>query len=158
MRQFVRHRTFRLNEFSGRYAKFDEDAFYLPGLWRKQDQKDRQSSILGVSPTSWHYNNNADALEAVNKAIDSYNKLLERGVAKELARIVLPVCMMTKIVVNCDIHNLMHFFRLRLSSHAQQEIRELASAMFQYFAALFPWCAEAYKRYTVNIIDNQEKP
>jgi thymidylate synthase (FAD) len=76
-----------------------------------------------------------------------YQKLLERGVAKELARIVLPVSLYTEIFVNVDVHNLIHLLNLRQDPHAQLEIRVIADAMNFFFEELFPWCAEARRNY-----------
>jgi thymidylate synthase (FAD) len=142
MRQLVRHRTFRLNEFSGRYSELP-DIFFEPDVWRRQDEKNKQGSV--PPPTTDRYNNtwqmnnteilrNAYAIAYVN-----YETLLQRGVAKELARIVLPFGVYTEIYMNVDLHNLMHFFYLRTDSHAQKEIRDFAWAMVQIAEELFPW-------------------
>lgn len=162
MRQFVRHRTFRLNEWSGRYSELADD-FYIPKSWRPQDTKNKQGSIETENwnpEYKWLVPNQYgtagmtfkdDATNMLNKvcnmAYKTYEELLSIGIAKEMARMVLPVNLYTEIYVNCDIKNLMHFFTLRLDPHAQWEIREYAQAMYDIFAELFPWCAEAYKKY-----------
>jgi thymidylate synthase (FAD) len=142
MRQFVRHRTFRLNEWSGRYSELS-DEFYLPKLWRVQDTKNKQSSLNAAREDEWHKENDDIAAAAFVNAYTAYGELLERGVAKELARIVLPVSLFTEIYVNCDIHNLIHFLNLRQDSHAQLEMREIANAMCDIATELFPWTFEA---------------
>ncbi|MEK6882841.1 MAG: FAD-dependent thymidylate synthase [Nanoarchaeota archaeon] len=179
MRQFVRHRTFRLNEWSGRYSEL-ADEFYIPKNWRKQDAKNKQGSLqtqdfdqqggiipykdgqpdkngnLGVLLTGTLNETFTNSVEdACKKCYSIYEMLLSSGVAKEMARIVLPVNLYTEIYVNCDVHNLMHFFRLRLDPHAQWEIREYAKAMFEIFEKLYPWCAEAYKKYTWVLKENE---
>jgi thymidylate synthase (FAD) len=141
MRQFVRHRTFRLNEWSGRYSEL-ADEFFLPKVWRAQDTKNKQAGVGEVESQE------ACTLlckRAYEIAYDSYQQMRELGVANEMARFVLPVGIYTKIVVNIDLHNLMHFFRLRLDSHAQSEIRDVAQAMYDLVAPHYPWTFEAFK-------------
>lgn len=166
MRQFVRHRTFRLNEWSGRYSELADD-FYIPKSWRPQDTKNKQGSIeqenwnppitlteqdffhgSGPDKTYETQSNATEELESIcSSTYETYQRLLKAGVAKEMARMVLPVNLYTEIYVNCDIKNLMNFFTLRLDPHAQWEIREYAQAMYNIFAELFPWCAEAHRKY-----------
>lgn len=149
MRQFVRHRTFRLNEWSGRYSEL-ADEFYMPELWRVQDTKNKQGSVLVDATPQWHENNEMIARDAFKYTYYCYQKLLDAGVAKELARIVLPVSMFTEIYVNVDVHNLMHFLGLRQDPHAQKEIRDIADAMADIFKELYPWSFEAYQDYQKN--------
>jgi thymidylate synthase (FAD) len=78
---------------------------------------------------------------------------LANGVAKELARIVLPVSMFTEIYVSCDVHNLMHFLNLRQDAHAQLEIREIADAMAVVFKELFPWSYEAHIKHRLRMVE-----
>jgi thymidylate synthase (FAD) len=152
MRQFVRHRTMRLNEWSGRYSEL-KDEFYIPEAWRIQDTKNKQGSLDYDDPL-WHSVNMEIAKDTFRYCYDSYQKLLERGVAKELARIVLPVSLFTEIYVNVDIHNLIHFLNLRQDPHAQLEMREIANAMDSVFQELYPWCAEARNRFKVKVVEN----
>ncbi len=142
MRQFVRHRTFRLNEWSGRYSEL-EDEFYLPERWRAQDNKNKQGSFVDAhidQALATHA-----ATGAYEKCYKAYEELLALGVAKEQARFVLPVSIYTKIVVNIDLHNLLHFFRLRLDPHTQKEMQDLAQAMLDLVSPLYPWTFEAFK-------------
>lgn len=150
MRQFVRHRTFRLNEFSARYTELP-DEFFMPEAWRAQATDNKQGST-GEVP----YKEELDraAKEVYDVAIRNYQFLISRGVAKELARVVMPVACYTKIVVNCDLHNLTHFFKLRLHAHAQKEIRDLAQAMFDLVAPKFPWTFQAYRKFTWELKDD----
>jgi thymidylate synthase (FAD) len=156
MRQFVRHRTFRLNEWSGRYSEL-ADEFYMPKLWRVQDTKNKQGSLEYIGATEsedfWHSSNTAIAERVFSEAYEGYQQLLKRGVAKELARIVLPVSMFTEIYVNTDVHNLMHFLNLRQDPHAQLEIREIADGMASVFQELFPWSHEAHVTHKLKMID-----
>lgn len=156
MRQFVRHRTFRLNEWSGRYSEL-ADEFYMPAKWRVQDVKNKQGSLASgtlVDSPEWHEENDGIAESVFRYAYAEYQHLLDRGVAKELARIVLPVSLFTEIYVNTDIHNLIHFLNLRQDEHAQLEMREIANAMAIVFEELYPWCAEARGKYKLKVVED----
>lgn len=155
MRQFVRHRMFRLNEISGRYAQLP-DEFFLPEKWRVQDTVNRQGSRDINADCHWHTAQSSSVMAAYDVCYKAYLKLLENGVAKEMARFVLPVGIYTEIVVNCDLHNLIHFFRLRLDSHAQSEIRDFAGAMYSIVEPLFPWTFEAYKKFKFQMAKEPE--
>lgn len=155
MRQFVRHRTMRLNEWSGRYSEL-ADEFYMPEEWRIQDSKNKQGGLSGNQPLGWHNANDDIAQKCFDSTYSAYQQLLERGVAKELARIVLPVSLFTEIYVNVDVHNLIHFLNLRQDAHAQFEMRIIADAMNEIFEKLFPWCAEARKKYKFVLREDNE--
>lgn len=152
MRQFVRHRTFRLNEWSGRYSELAEE-FYMPELWRMQDTKNKQGSVDAKIEDWWHIECNEIALNAFTHSYEAYQELLSQGVAREMARIVLPVSLFTEIYCNVDIHNLIHFLNLRQDAHAQSEIQEIANGMAQIAEQLFPWTFEARDRYQVHVED-----
>jgi len=155
MRQFVRHRTMRLNEWSGRYSELAEE-FYTPKIWRVQDTKNKQGSFAADMSDEWNKENTRIAAESFGQSYEAYQALLTRGVAKEMARIVLPVSLFTEIYVNVDVHNLMHFLNLRQDGHAQSEIREIADGMAEIAEQLFPWTFEARSRYKVHIEDTWE--
>jgi thymidylate synthase (FAD) len=145
MRQFVRHRTFKLNEESARYTEMRDD-FYIPTEWRSQDPKNKQGSYPNQNEESWHKGLTEQVKAQCEIAYGSYLELLRAGVAREQARLILPVNLMTTIIVNIDLHNLMHFLRLRLDSHAQLEIRVLSSAMYWQFWDAYPVIAEAFTK------------
>jgi len=150
MRQFVRHRTFRLNEWSGRYSEL-VDEFYIPTQWRAADAKNKQGSQ--VSSELDHAALTQEVKEAHEKAYATYQSLLQKGVARELARAVLPVSIFTEVYVNCDLHNLIHFLQLREDDHAQLEIREMAAAMRVVAEKLYPWTFEAFHKYRLGVTD-----
>lgn len=164
MRQFVRHRTFRFNEWSGRYSEL-ADEFYIPTTWRPQDTKNKQSSIEveNWNPTVELFdhdgviaNNATDALKYIyEQAYICYQAMLKAGIAKELARIVLPVSMFTEIYINVDVHNLIHFLGLRQDAHAQLEMRVIADAMASIAEELFPWTFEARKKYKFMVVEQE---
>ena len=155
--QLIRHRTFRCNQQSARYSEMAEE-FYIPSQWREQDSKNKQGSLIKeayvepqlVVPHREEFghmgeNGATEYLEDhCRYSYELYKAMIEGGIAKEMARMVLPQNLYTEIYVNCDVHNLMHFFELRLDEKAQWEIREYAKAMFEIFKELFPWCAEAF--------------
>jgi len=141
MRQFVRHRTFRLNEQSARYTEM-KDEFYIPDGWRVQDTKNKQGGVESSELTQYLLNDHL--VTHCRESYKFYQDLLSKNVAREMARMVLPVNLYTEVYVNCDIHNLMHFLRLRMDEHAQWEIRQYAIAMFKIMKELFPVTAYAF--------------
>lgn len=144
MRQWVRHRMQNLNEVSARYTELPEE-YYLPTVWRAQDHLNRQGSIPTQEGPEWHHYNSALAEEVYDQAHATYKLLLERGVAREMARMVLPVGIYTKVHSCWDLNNLLKFFALRDDSHAQAEIQDYARAMKTITAELFPWTMEIYE-------------
>lgn len=151
MRQFVRHRTFRLNEYSGRYSEMP-DEFYLPEKWRAQDNKNKQGSVA-TSQLDQEMLTRI-AMEAYEKCYKLYNMMLLMGAAKEQARFILPVGIYTEIYVNIDLHNLVHFFNLRLDLHAQKEIQDVAAAMLAIAELLFPWTITLFDKYKPKMVDD----
>lgn len=144
MRQFVRHRTFRLNEVSARYTKLPEE-FFLPSEWRLQNKTgNKQGSEEDITGDLNQEACTRDVNELYERAYDLYESLCLCGVANEQARMVLPVAIYTEIRVNIDLHNLMHFFKLRLDSHAQSEMRDVAEAMLKITEKLYPWTMKAF--------------
>ncbi len=148
MRQWVRHRMQNLNEVSARYSQLPND-FYRPTNWRLQDSKNKQSSI-DFDPDSDDAKEcklRADAMieKAYSSAYLNYKKLIDLGIAREMARIVLPVGIYTECYSTWDLNNLLKFFTLRDDSHAQAEIQEYAKAMKEITFELFPWTMEIYE-------------
>lgn len=150
MRQLVRHRTANLNEYSARYSVLT-DEFYIPKAERfaLQSTTNKQGSGELVSGSE------ADTMEAIFKesyahSFKSYSDLLEMGLSRELARLPMPVGGYTEIVWKCDLRNLFGMLRLRLDSHAQEEIRELAQIIYEFTQPLFPILCQAFEDYWVN--------
>lgn len=125
-RQWMRHRTASINEISGRYTKLD-NGFYIPPNNRVRQQSTANKQGSGERFT---YCEAADVMldmETVNAtALQTYDKHLEMGVARETARMTLTVSTMTEFYWKVNLHNLFHFLKLRSSKHAQEEIRVLA--------------------------------
>lgn len=151
MRQFVRHRTFRINEVSARYTELPAE-FYIPERWRAQDIKNRQGSVESESIDQiW-------ATERLNDICDTayatYSTMIESGISREMARMVLPVNIYTEIYVNCDLRNLLNFIRLREDSHAQYEIQLYGKAIKSVLEELYPMTMRAYEKYKFKMIEN----
>lgn len=161
MRQYVRHRMQNLNEVSARYTELPNE-FYVPYSWRRQDPKNKQGSVAGED---WHpklvlmnYSlgpiDASQWLEEYNKqAYEAYKMLLEAGIAREMARMVLPLNIYTEIYACWDMKNLLHFITLRDDSHAQAEIQEYGKAIKSICAELFPWTMEAYEKYKWKLVE-----
>jgi thymidylate synthase (FAD) len=163
MRQFVRHRMQNLNEVSARYTELPEE-FYIPEKWRRQDQNNKQGS---VQEQDWDVPWGPEALLAhgltsnqimsdnlrisCKKAYELYQEMLKDGVAREMARFVLPVNIYTEIYCCWDLKNLLHFFSLRDDPHAQWEHQEFSRAMKAIATELFPWTMEAYAKYKFEV-------
>jgi len=145
-RQWIRHRTANVNEYSARYSVV-RDRFYHPSIEnvRKQSTVNRQGGDEPIDEmTAKEFGEYLDRVEA---HYADYQKLMEKGVARELARIGLPVNVYTEWYWKIDLHNLFHFLSLRMDDHAQQEIRDYATAMFALIRPLVPIAAEAFLDY-----------
>jgi len=144
MRQYVRHRMQNLNEVSARYSQLPAE-FYIPKVWRAQDVRNRQGS---VETDDLPHQMLSDVLNTKCKdAYAVYERMLETGVAKEMARMILPLNIYTEIYACWDMKNLLHFISLRDDSHAQAEIQEYGRAIKQICRELFPWTMDVYEKY-----------
>ena len=171
MRQYVRHRMQNLNEVSARYTELQNE-FYIPSAWRPQDTKNKQGSIItddwnpiiepAFVPTDINGNPfpypKVTATEAFKNACDlaycTYQDLLRAGVAREMARMVLPVNIYTEIYTCWDLKNLLHFITLRDDGHAQAEIQVYGKAVKEICNILFPSTMEAYEKYKWKIVES----
>lgn len=151
-RQHVRHRTASLNEYSTRYSEaIDECLTTGPNEWRMQSTDNKQGSSGCLS---------ADVGEMLTEqeralhqhARDVYNARLKAGVAKEQARKDLPLSNYTEMFWKMDLHNLLHYLRLRMDSHAQFEIRMLANAISGFVSQMFPITWQAFLDYTIDAV------
>lgn len=148
-RQWIRHRTANVNEYSARYS-IVRDRFYRPSAdyIRKQSTTNAQGRGDEVEPaTAQQFLDYLDRSEAL---YTEYEKIAEAGVARETARIGLPVSAYTEWYWKIDLHNLLHFLSLRMHSHAQQEIQDYATAMFELIRPIVPVAAEAFLDYHHN--------
>lgn len=143
-RQWHRHRTWSYNELSARYTEM-KDEFYSPAEWRAQDTKNKQGSVIPLHNDALQYTSNLMYASAVLEAYKIYETLLAGGVAREMARMVLPVSLYSEMYATVDLHNLFHFLSLRLDPHAQYEIRVYAEAMVELITPHVPWAVTAWK-------------
>ncbi|MEO0255166.1 MAG: FAD-dependent thymidylate synthase [candidate division WOR-3 bacterium] len=150
-RQWFRHRWGSYNEISGRYTEY-KDEYYLPEKLRVQSKKDKQMSEFGdIEEEKELLKKMQDIFE---KSFEVYRELLERGVAREIARIVCPLSTYTQFYWTVNARSLMNFLRLRLDIHAQYEIREYAKCILEIFKEKMPWTYEAFLKYCVKNKEN----
>ena len=143
-RQWVRHRTASMNEYSLRYSEM-RDEFYVPDLSeiQLQSKSNKQGSEEGLSQTMQE--EFRLMVETTNKnCMDEYKDSLEAGVAREMARITLPLTAYTEFYWQISLHNLLHFLRLRCDGHAQKQIRDYADVILQMVNTWVPLTAEAF--------------
>jgi thymidylate synthase (FAD) len=150
-RQWIRHRTARLNEISGRYSVM-RDEFYVPGPdeVRLQSKRNRQGGSADEVPQELREEVIRILREEQEHAYGTYERLLGDDVARELARVNLPLSLYTEMYWQIDLHNLFHFLRLRMDWHAQYEIRAYGDAMAQIARAVSPMAYEAFEEHILH--------
>ena len=148
-RQWVRHRTANINEYSLRYSEA-RDEFYTPDPEHIQFQSAlNKQGRKGEVPAEMKQKVLDYFNEISERSFAMYTELNEAGVARELARAILPVNLYTEWYWKNDLHNLLHFIGLRSDSHAQYEIRVFSDAMAESVKAVAPFAWEAYQDYVV---------
>ncbi len=147
-RQWIRHRTARLNEISGRYSVM-KDEFYLPpreqiSLQSEDNKQGRESESVPVELQDKVLN----LLKSdQSSSYSNYSEILDDGIARELARINLPLSMYTEWYWQMDLKNMLHFLKLRMDSHAQWEIQEYARAIAGIVKTVCPMAYESFERH-----------
>ncbi|HNW88073.1 MAG TPA: FAD-dependent thymidylate synthase [Bacteroidales bacterium] len=123
------------NEISGRYTPVTD--FYVPDVWRKQSEDNKQASSGRLKQEDQI---KAEGLfdKSMDIIVNTYNKLLALGVAKEQARIILPLNLYTEVYWTASFQAIMNFLELRLDAHAQWEIREYAKVVLEFMEEYFP--------------------
>ncbi|AWD33440.1 Thymidylate synthase ThyX [Candidatus Fokinia solitaria] len=156
-RQWMRHRTGSFNEYSARYSILDSDMYTpddsTPCLQSSSNKQGRDTTVdttLGKQISSSIQKNNETAYLL-------YEELLANGVAKEIARIVLPLNCYTQFYWKVNLNNLMHFIKLRLDRHAQYEIRQYAKILYDILKIWVPTSLEAFNDYLLNGMYLSEK-
>lgn len=170
-RQWVRHRTASINEYSTRYTEaLDFFQVTSPQEWRLQatDNKQGSSGYLEEWPDKAkdlvEFPEGTDTLdfegpghflseqekEFQDIARQLYQERLALGIAKEQARKDLPLSTYTRAYWKCDLHNIFNFLRLRMDCHAQLEIREFANCMFEIVKEICPVACEAFEDYVLH--------
>lgn len=151
-RQWIRHRTANVNEYSMRYSEAIDDV-EVPAAdeWRLQDTNNKQGSDGLLCPNDGSMCS-TQSNHAVNIARSTYQYVIRAGVSREQARTILPVATYTEAVWKIDLHNLMHFLSLRTKLNAQHEIRVYANVIASMVADRFPLVYEAWKTYRKDAI------
>ena len=147
-RQWIRHRTANVNEYSARYSVLDTE-FYQPQPEQlsTQAQNNRQGRGAVLEPDAAAAVLHLLKRDAIS-AFDSYHNMMsEHDLARELARVGLPVSTYTQWYWKVDLHNLLHFLSLRMDAHAQYEIRVYADVIAEAVAAWVPLVWEAFQDY-----------
>jgi thymidylate synthase (FAD) len=150
-RQWIRHRTANINEYSTRYSiAIDGAQTTAPGEWRIQSKSNMQGSEGFIE-----YNGGLELTGQEKKfqdlAREIYNKRIELGVAREQARKDLPLSTYTEAYWKIDLHNLLHFLELRMDDHAQLEIRKYSETIYNEIVKRWtPIVWEAFEDYRIN--------
>jgi thymidylate synthase (FAD) len=152
-REFMRHRTFSYNEESGRYRTL-EPVFYMPGPDRKLVQSGKPGAYTFSAGTPAQHSLVTEAVEAsCRQSYRAYLEMLDAGVAREVARTVLPVGLYSSMYATCNARALMNFLSLRVKhpdaaypSFPQREIEMVAEEMERMWAELMPLTHAAFER------------
>jgi len=149
-RQWIRHRTASVNEYSTRYSiAIDENEYTNSDEWRLQSKDNKQGSDGFLEKNIGEILTEKERqLHILTKNI--YKQRLELGLAREQARKDLLLSNYTEAYWKIDLHNLLHFLKLRLDYHAQFEIRQYANAIVEIIKDLFPLTWEAFEDYELN--------
>ena len=152
-RQWVRHRTARLNEISGRYSVM-KDEFYVPAgdAVAPQSADNKQGRRTEPFDGATQEAIREELAAQQRTAYEGYSALLERDVARELARVNLPLSMYTEWYWQIDLHNLFHFLKLRMDAHAQYEIRAYAEAIYEVTKRVCPIAVEAFEEHVLGAV------
>ena len=149
-RQWVRHRTANINEYSLRYSEARDD-FYFPDLDNIKFQSSINKQGRGKEVSQKIKEKVLKYFKEISKrSFEMYDELNNDGVARELARAILPVNLYTEWYWKNDLHNLLHFIGLRSDSHAQYEIQVYSDAMSLSVKNVAPYAWEAYKDYRIS--------
>lgn len=150
-RQWIRHRTANVNEYSARYSILDRE-FYIPAPEHLAAQSVVNNQGRGAALEGEEAARVLDILKTdANRAYDHYEQMISQegqaGLARELARMNLPANIYTQWYWKVDLHNLLHFLRLRADAHAQYEIRVYADAICKVVADWVPFAYKAFEDY-----------
>lgn len=141
MRQWIRHRFASYNEISYRYTEVRDD-YYIPERWRAQDFKNKQGSAPGPALDQEALTRLCE--DGVAAARHAYRRMLDAGVAREMARMLLPVNLYTEFHWTVNARSLMNFIALRADAHAQWEMQQYAEGLASFFREEMPWTYSAF--------------
>jgi len=158
LRQWHRHRTWSYSEFSARYGVM-RDLFYVPTpeAVGQQSKSNHQARVMEGGDLAVAQLFTESVRENSNAMHEGYQYALEASVPRELARLLLPMNVYTTMYAKVDLHNLLHFLRLRLDSHAQHEIRVYAQAILDLITPIVPVTIDKWRRSTL-FVDPTDAP
>ena len=157
-RQWVRHRTGRMNEISGRYSVMKEECYVPDSEHIALQSEDNKQGRKNEPVSAGEAEEVKAALEkAYASSFEAYDGLLEKGIARELSRVALPLALYTEFYWQMDLHNLFHFLELRLDAHAQYEIRVYAEVILEIVRKVCPMAAEAFENYKLGAVTFSKK-
>jgi len=147
-RQWIRHRTARLNEISGRYSIMSEEC-YLPDSEdiAFQSTDNRQGRMEEPAPLEVRTRIREHLQMQQETAYKEYRNLIDTRLARELARINLPLSAYTELYWQIDLHNLFHFLKLRCDGHAQKEIRDYAFVLLDICRKVVPLATRSFENH-----------
>ena len=143
-RQWFRHRIGSFNEISGRYTELDTE-FFVPQLFRENKTSNHQASIEGDFSDEETQSMMSEWIYALEIAESTYQSLLEKGVAREQARAILPVGTYTEFYWTVNLRSLFNFIRLRTADDSQAEMREYAEKIQEIARDFAEWSFEAFE-------------
>jgi len=147
-RQWLRHRTASVNEMSARYSVIDT-GYFLPDNLREQGRANKQCSGEVLDGDEFLL---LKQKASCDLAFHTYEELIRRGVSRELARTHLPQSTYTEFYWKINLHNLLHFLKLRLHTHAQKEIRDLAEQVATHVKTIVPVTWEAFEDFELGAV------
>jgi len=143
--QILRHRSFCFQEFSQRYADPSKIEMDLPTM-RKKGSSNRQGS-LPYTDQEVQFSMDNKALSAVLHSVRTYQDLVDSGVALESARLILPLCVGTRLYMKGNVRNWLHYCRVRMNKHTQEEHRLVATDCWNVLQECLPLTAAAFDKY-----------
>jgi thymidylate synthase (FAD) len=143
--EWHRHRIASYNEISGRYVQYEPE-FYLPEQFRVQAVNNKQGSFIDETKDQiWQDEAYNSVYDSVNESYERYMFLIEHGVAKEMARMILPLNLYTQFYFTVNARSLMNFLSLRCATDAQWEIRQYALGIRDMFKEALPMTFQAWE-------------
>lgn len=156
-RQWVRHRMSSTNEKSGRYSELETE-YYIPS-----EERIKGKGKINIQGSEGDIDLSVkdefiNSLNQLNKeTTEYYDEFNSKNIANELTRINLPLSIYTEFIWKIDLHNLMHFLKLRMDSHAQWEIQEYSRSIYDMITPMFPFTMKAFDDYILNSVTFSKK-
>jgi thymidylate synthase (FAD) len=145
--QMLRHRSFHVQEFSQRYANPSKIELDLPSMRRKGSTNRQGSVLFEDEETQLEMNNKA--LAPILVAIRAYDDLVKSGVALESARMVLPMCVGTRLYMKGTVRDWLHYCRVRMDEHTQEEHRKIATDCWNVLKDVLPVTTAAFEAHYI---------